>query len=91
MMAAGGNPNRRILRLGLALAALCLATLFGCAVGPDYKRPETKVPDNWNGQEVLQAGAPGWATLRAAARRKTRDGIVRPKGADHQWGKDPLK
>lgn len=53
MMAASGNPNPRILRLGLALAALCLATLVGCAVGPNYRQPETKVPETWNGQEVV--------------------------------------
>jgi multidrug efflux system outer membrane protein len=35
------------------LSAVLLAALGGCAVGPDYRRPETKVPENWNGQEVV--------------------------------------
>jgi outer membrane protein, multidrug efflux system len=35
------------------LMAFVLIMVVGCAVGPDYKRPETKVPDNWNGQEVV--------------------------------------
>jgi NodT family efflux transporter outer membrane factor (OMF) lipoprotein len=27
-------------------------------VGPDYQRPETKVPENWNGQEVVTKDTP---------------------------------
>ncbi len=48
-----GSPNCRKLLLILGLAALCLVIAAGCAVGPDYRRPETKVPENWNGQEVV--------------------------------------
>ncbi len=37
--------------LGLMAAA-------GCAVGPDYRPPEVKVPENWNGQEVVTKEQP---------------------------------
>ncbi len=47
--------GRLLPSLGLAL---CLLAAAGCAVGPDYKRPETKVPDNWNGQEVVTKDTP---------------------------------
>jgi len=47
----GGNPNLREGRLWAAVL-LCI-TLVGCAVGPDYRPPETKVPEKWNGQEVV--------------------------------------
>jgi multidrug efflux system outer membrane protein len=52
-MVPGGKPNRGILRLGSALAALCLTAVVGCAVGPDYRRPETQVPKTWDGQKVV--------------------------------------
>jgi NodT family efflux transporter outer membrane factor (OMF) lipoprotein len=29
-----------------------------CAVGPDYRPPETKVPESWNGQEVVTPAQP---------------------------------
>lgn len=35
-----------------------LTTLAGCMVGPDYKRPETKVSEAWNGQEVVTPDTP---------------------------------
>ena len=44
-----------LLRISLAFSLL---TLGGCAVGPDYQRPETKVPENWNGQEVVTPDTP---------------------------------
>jgi multidrug efflux system outer membrane protein len=53
----GGSPNRKILRLGL-LAALGLTTLAGCMVGPNFHPPETKVPETWNGQEVVTPAQP---------------------------------
>lgn len=34
-------------RLVLTACALALA-LAGCAVGPDFTRPETAAPDDWN-------------------------------------------
>ena len=50
----GQNDNKNKLLLGLGLA-LCLLAAVGCAVGPDYRKPETKVPETWNGQEVVTA------------------------------------
>ena len=33
----------------LACVAVCLATLAGCTVGPDYRRPEVDMPAGWAG------------------------------------------
>ncbi|MFI5330108.1 MAG: efflux transporter outer membrane subunit [Desulfobaccales bacterium] len=49
--------------LGLALGLLAAA---GCAVGPDYKRPETKVPEAWNGQKVVTKDTPSKTTTDPA-------------------------
>jgi outer membrane protein, multidrug efflux system len=38
--------------------ALGLLAAAGCMVGPDYKRPETKVPSTWDGQEVVTPDTP---------------------------------
>jgi NodT family efflux transporter outer membrane factor (OMF) lipoprotein len=46
---------------------MILATLVGCAVGPDYRRPETKVPENWNSQEVVTPAQPSKTTTNPAA------------------------
>ena len=51
----------------LGFAAVILTTLVGCAVGPDYRRPETKVPDNWNGQEVVTKDTPSKTTTDPVA------------------------
>jgi len=53
-------PVGRKLRhsVALALAAMTLATLAGCAVGPDYRPPETKVPETWDGQNVVTPATP---------------------------------
>ena len=40
------------------LAALIAATLIGCAVGPNYHPPETKVPTYWDGQNVVTPAQP---------------------------------
>ena len=40
------------------LAALIAATLVGCAVGPDYHRPETKAPSTWDGQNAVTPATP---------------------------------
>ncbi len=58
MMVAGSNPNRMTLNLGLGLAAFCLVALAGCMVGPNYRPPQTTVPENWNGQEVVTPAHP---------------------------------
>ena len=51
------NSNHRRFLLSLSLALFLLAAA-GCAVGPDYRKPETKVPETWNGQEVVSAAQP---------------------------------
>jgi NodT family efflux transporter outer membrane factor (OMF) lipoprotein len=35
----------------------------GCAVGPDYRPPETRVPNDWNGQEVVTPATPSKTTI----------------------------
>jgi len=42
----------------LALIAVLLAMGVGCAVGPDYKPPETKAPEQWDGQSVVTPAHP---------------------------------
>jgi NodT family efflux transporter outer membrane factor (OMF) lipoprotein len=58
-------PKKLLLRLWLVV--FCLAALAGCAVGPDYRRPETKVPENWNAQEVVTEAHPSKTTTNPAA------------------------
>jgi multidrug efflux system outer membrane protein len=48
--------------IGLGLVALSLALLAGCAVGPDYHKPVTKVPSAWDGQNVQTKAQPSKAT-----------------------------
>jgi len=50
-------------KLLASLAAFCLIIVSGCAVGPDYKRPETKVPAAWDGQNVVTPAHPSKTTL----------------------------
>ena len=45
------------------LAALIAAALVGCAVGPDYPPPETKVPSTWDGQNAVTPAQPSKTTL----------------------------
>ncbi len=47
--AVGMNPIRRNFWSRLWVPALCLMALSGCAVGPDYRPPDTKVPEAWYG------------------------------------------
>ena len=66
-MLDGEGPNRRKLLQSLGLVALCLIILAGCAVGPDYRPPETKVPEKWNAQEVVTPGQPSKTTTDPAS------------------------
>lgn len=50
--------GRLLPSLGLVL---CLIA-NGCAVGPDYKPPETKVPEQWDGQAVVTPAHPSKTT-----------------------------
>ena len=43
--------------------ALALGLLAGCAVGPDYAPPQTRVPDRWH-QELVRGLSEGRADLR---------------------------
>ena len=45
-------------RLSLWLNGIWLAALIGCAVGPDYWPPETKVPKDWDGLAVVTPDTP---------------------------------
>ncbi|MCL4501692.1 MAG: efflux transporter outer membrane subunit [Deltaproteobacteria bacterium] len=45
---------------------IVLITAAGCMVGPDYKRPETKVPETWNGHEVVTKSTPSKTTSNPA-------------------------
>ena len=51
---AGRNLTRRNFLWSLGLA-FCLVTAAGCAVGPDYRPPEAKVPKDWDGQSVVSS------------------------------------
>ena len=55
------------IRLLFLLASFLLITAAGCMVGPDYKRPVTKVPEQWNGQEVVNAATPSKTSTNPAA------------------------
>jgi NodT family efflux transporter outer membrane factor (OMF) lipoprotein len=48
----------RKLRLNRALALLCLLVGLGCAVGPDYRPPEMKVSEKWDGQAAVTPTLP---------------------------------
>ncbi len=63
-VAESTNHRKLLVSLGLALV---LVTLMGCAVGPDYRKPETKVPEAWNGQEVVTKDTPSKTTPDPAA------------------------
>ncbi len=40
------------------LVVIILAMLAGCAVGPNYKPPEAKVPETWDGQNAVTPDSP---------------------------------
>ena len=37
--------------------------MSGCAVGPDYHRPETKAPSTWDGQNAVTPANPSKTTI----------------------------
>jgi len=49
-------------RADLATALLAALTLAGCAVGPDYQRPDVPVPTQWRlaDGEMRAVASPGW-------------------------------
>jgi outer membrane protein, multidrug efflux system len=46
------------------LTVVLMAALWGCAVGPDYRRPETKVPETWDGQNAATVAQPSKTTTQ---------------------------
>jgi multidrug efflux system outer membrane protein len=61
------SQNHRKVLLGIGVLVLCLLAGVGCMVGPDYHRPETKVPENWNGQEVVSKATASQTTTTPVA------------------------
>ena len=53
----------RLRKLLLSLTAFCLIIATGCAVGPDYRPPETKTPSAWDGQNAVTPVTPSKTTL----------------------------
>jgi multidrug efflux system outer membrane protein len=57
--AIAGSICQRLKHHGfLGLVAIMVAVLVGCAVGPDFRPPETKVPKDWDGQKVVSSAQP---------------------------------
>jgi len=52
-MSRATGTRENLKKLLFSLMALCLMTVAGCAVGPNYHPPETKVPTYWDGQNVV--------------------------------------
>src|SRR5512134_1950538 len=52
----------RVARTALSLG-LTLGLLAGCAVGPDYAPPETRMPDRWH-QDLVRGLSEGRADIR---------------------------
>ncbi|MEQ5840421.1 efflux transporter outer membrane subunit [Paraburkholderia acidicola] len=54
--------------LTLAVAATVAAVLVGCAVGPDYKRPDVSIPAAYKeaAPEAAREAADGWKTAQPA-------------------------
>lgn len=71
MKYVGFKMDNCILKTGKLLGSLMLAfsltTLAGCLVGPDYQRPETKVPENWSGQTAVTTAEPSKTTTQPVA------------------------
>ena len=57
MTSTGCCPVARRMR-GAALLLLCLLCTGGCAVGPDFVRPQTAVPDAWIGVTTMPTTRP---------------------------------
>lgn len=53
----------RIRKLLLSLTAFGLIIATGCAVGPDYRPPETRTPSAWDGQNAVTPVTPSKTTL----------------------------
>ncbi|MBU4233751.1 MAG: efflux transporter outer membrane subunit [Proteobacteria bacterium] len=65
-MSITADARPKLIKLLLSLTAFCLIIVSGCAVGPDYRRPETKVPSTWDGQNAVTPANPSQTTLGPA-------------------------
>ena len=54
-----GPPGRARLRARLAAAGACLVLAAGCAVGPDYRRPEVSMPEAFKENPGWRTASPG--------------------------------
>ena len=59
------DARPKLKKLLLSLTAFCLITLVGCAVGPDYRPPDTKAPSTWDGQNAVTPVTPSKTTHRS--------------------------
>jgi multidrug efflux system outer membrane protein len=59
------NSDSKKFLLSLSLA-LCLMAATGCAVGPDYHPPKTKVPKDWDGQAAVTPAQTSKTTTKPA-------------------------
>jgi NodT family efflux transporter outer membrane factor (OMF) lipoprotein len=58
------NPTRQRSFGLFPFSVLALACLSGCAVGPDYHKPDTAVPEQWQKQSDFQLAQPNDAQLK---------------------------
>ena len=58
LMSITADARPKLIKLLLSLTAFCLIIVSGCAVGPDYHRPETKAPSTWDGQNAVIPATP---------------------------------
>ena len=63
LMSITADARPELRKLLLSLTAFCLIIVAGCAVGPDYHPPETKVPATWDGQNVVTPAQPSKTTI----------------------------
>ncbi len=66
LMSAAIGDRSRLRKFWPGLGVAVLAVLSGCAVGPDYRPPETQVPETWNAQEVVTAAQTSKTTISPA-------------------------
>ena len=63
LMSITADARPKPIKLLLSLTAFCLIIVSGCAVGPDYRRPETKAPSAWDGQNAVTPVTPSKTTI----------------------------
>jgi multidrug efflux system outer membrane protein len=58
------TTGKAVNRLTLLALAVMAATVTGCAVGPDYKRPDVTLPASWQGDTTFHPGTPSDGTVK---------------------------